>query len=461
MSDKLNQAIKYVKAGDKEYGKHLLVEVLNADPANDKAWLWMSAVVDTDEMRRECLEKVLEYNPRNQAAKKGLEQLRLQAAPAVQARPAPPPEKVETALPPRPVARQPIAPAEHTLPEQPVEVAQPRLIPALGFEFKIMRKGQAQGLRFQRGKATGQQLMLGEQSLDYGAIGDTTTRENYLLMEIAPGTPLDKKFTEALNDNILSIVVQKAEALELERYIDRRCSDLQVEQNRQRLFQAGQGDLFRTVACPECQALIDLSELDKTPYMYCRFCESIFTEERVASKGNVYRICQDCHMFDRIKDYTEFYFYFLVVAYGYSSKTRYVCDNCAHSMFKKMLLLNLLFILGVPAAIYVKIKSLRGRAPHLKKLAEANALARKGDYQKAAPIYDLLYKKIPEHPGLLTNQGLGHLAAGDEGGALAHLQRAQKACSNYIPALWWINRITKASEKARFDPGDFELQTPH
>jgi hypothetical protein len=70
VSDKLNQAIKYIKSGDKDYGKHLLVEVLNADPTNDKAWLWMSAVVDTDEMRRECLEKVLEHNPRNQAAKK-------------------------------------------------------------------------------------------------------------------------------------------------------------------------------------------------------------------------------------------------------------------------------------------------------------------------------------------------------------------------------------------------------
>jgi hypothetical protein len=456
VSDKLNQAIKYIKAGDKEYGKHLLIEVLNAEPENAQAWLWMSAVVDTDELRRECLEKVLEYNPRNQAAKKGLEQLRREAAPpAAQARPAPPLEKLKPTVPP--VARQPVAQAAHAPPEQPVEVSQPRLIPALGFEFKIMRKGQAQGLRFQKGKATGQQLVLGEQTLDYGAIGDTTTRENYLFMEIAPGTQLDRKFSEALNDNVLSVVVHKTEALELERYIDRRCSDLQVENNRQRLFQAGRGDLFRTVTCPECQALIDLSELDKTPYMYCRFCESIFTEERVASRGNVYRICQDCHMFDRIKDYNEFYFYFLVVAYGYSSKTRYVCDNCAHSMFKKMLLLNLIFILGVPAAIYVKIKSLRGRAPHLKKLAEANALARKGDYQKAAPIYDLLYKKIPEHPGLLTNQGLGHLAAGDEGGALAHFQRAQKACSSYMPALWWINRLTSTPDQARFDPGDFEV----
>ncbi len=450
MSDKLNQAIKYVKSGDKEYGKHLLTEVLDAEPENEQAWLWMSAVVDTDELRRECLQKVLQYNPRSQMAKRGLEQL--QHRPAAQARPAPPAELEPAA--PRPSAQQPVAQAE-----QPVQALQPKLISALGFEFKLIRNGQAQGVRFQKGKATGQQFMLGEQSLDYDAIGDTTTRENRLFMKIAPGTQLDKKFSEALNGNVLGISVHKTEALELERYIDRRCSDVQVERNRQRLFQAGRGDLFRTVACPECQAVIDLSELDKTPFTYCRFCESIFTQARVATQGNIYHICDECHMFDRIRDYTEFYFYFLVVVYGYSSKTRYVCDNCAHSIFKKTLLMNLLFIIGVPFSIYVKIKSLTGRAPHLKKLAEANSLARKGRYRKARAIYSLLYKKIPEHPGLLTNQGLGHLAGGDESGALAHLQRAQKACCNYIPALWWINRITSASEKAKFDPGDFDEQT--
>lgn len=72
MEDKLKIAINKIKSGDKEAGKELLLEVLNAEPENDKAWVWMSAVVDTDELRRECLEEALMYNPFNETAQRGL-----------------------------------------------------------------------------------------------------------------------------------------------------------------------------------------------------------------------------------------------------------------------------------------------------------------------------------------------------------------------------------------------------
>ncbi len=74
--DDLEQAIALIKSGEKADGQQLLIEVLKTDPKNDAAWVWMSAVVDTDDMRRECLEEALKFNPSNRAAALGLEKLR-------------------------------------------------------------------------------------------------------------------------------------------------------------------------------------------------------------------------------------------------------------------------------------------------------------------------------------------------------------------------------------------------
>jgi len=75
MEDKLNLAVNKIKTGDKEAGKQILMELLDANPENDKAWVWMSAVVGTDELRRECLEEALMYNPFNETAQRGLEKI--------------------------------------------------------------------------------------------------------------------------------------------------------------------------------------------------------------------------------------------------------------------------------------------------------------------------------------------------------------------------------------------------
>jgi hypothetical protein len=49
--------------------------MLEANPQHEDAWLWMSAVVDTDEQRIDCLTRVLAINPDNAPARKGLAHL--------------------------------------------------------------------------------------------------------------------------------------------------------------------------------------------------------------------------------------------------------------------------------------------------------------------------------------------------------------------------------------------------
>jgi tetratricopeptide (TPR) repeat protein len=71
----LRQAVDAIKAGDQETGQTLLVEALNLDEDNEVAWLWMTRCVDEIDLKRECFERVLEINPENTRAIRGLKRL--------------------------------------------------------------------------------------------------------------------------------------------------------------------------------------------------------------------------------------------------------------------------------------------------------------------------------------------------------------------------------------------------
>lgn len=71
----MNQAINAIKAGDLTGGRKLLESVLEANPNNESAWMWMSAAVSSDDERRHCLEQVLRLNPDNEQARLGMEKL--------------------------------------------------------------------------------------------------------------------------------------------------------------------------------------------------------------------------------------------------------------------------------------------------------------------------------------------------------------------------------------------------
>ncbi len=97
MLPSLPEAIAAIKAGDKQTGRALLADILQADLHNEAAWLWMSSVVDTPAEKRRCLERVLSINPNNQSARRGLSMLG-EPPPA----PTPPPLPPVVAPPPPP-----------------------------------------------------------------------------------------------------------------------------------------------------------------------------------------------------------------------------------------------------------------------------------------------------------------------------------------------------------------------
>ena len=318
----------------------------------------------------------------------------------------------------------------------------------LTFKFRYVINAHAQGIFAKKGIVNEQEILLDKERLIYDDIADSTTRDRRIVLTLSPSASLSKKVSEKVIENsYLVLEIYNAKPLEIERFVDRISSKKEVEQKQRQLIAAGQGNLFRSAVCPHCEATIDLSDLNRSSYIYCRFCETVFRETQTAiTRGDNYRVCDECQMFDRVKGYTEFYFYFLLVVYGYSYQRRHLCDNCAGNLFVKMLLVNFIFLLGIIPSLCVKIKSMMGRDPELKQLARANALARKGKYEKAAGFYEQLHQSYTEHPGLLMNQGIGHLKGNDLAGASTYFKRSLTACSNYLPTLRLLQRMQAAVE---------------
>ena len=75
MAVSLDLAISAIRAGRKQEGRQLLNLLIQQNPNDQMAWLWMSQVVDTNEQRSRCLYHVLSLNPESQLARRGLQML--------------------------------------------------------------------------------------------------------------------------------------------------------------------------------------------------------------------------------------------------------------------------------------------------------------------------------------------------------------------------------------------------
>lgn len=73
--EKLAQGIKAAKQGDRITAQNLLYDVVEADPHNEAAWVWLSYLAGTIADRKICLENVLVINPANDYALRGMAQI--------------------------------------------------------------------------------------------------------------------------------------------------------------------------------------------------------------------------------------------------------------------------------------------------------------------------------------------------------------------------------------------------
>lgn len=75
LQKKLQDGVDAARRGDRATGRRLLEEVVEQDPDNELAWIWLASCVNTLRERRECLERVLEINPNNPRAREALSKL--------------------------------------------------------------------------------------------------------------------------------------------------------------------------------------------------------------------------------------------------------------------------------------------------------------------------------------------------------------------------------------------------
>ncbi len=105
VQERLREGIAAAKAGQRERARELLIRIVEEDEENLAAWLWLSGVVDSLDDKEVCLENVLELDPGNDAARKGLAWVRRQ--------------KGTQPPPPRPAPSPPPSPGKGSAPAEP------------------------------------------------------------------------------------------------------------------------------------------------------------------------------------------------------------------------------------------------------------------------------------------------------------------------------------------------------
>lgn len=166
------------------------------------------------------------------------------------------------------------------------------------FKFHYVLGGSTVGFRATKGRVGEKVLTMGEDHLPFDRIVDTTTRGKRLVVALSPEFQAKGKMAKHVIDG-RALVLEPTEptARALEMAIDRKCAELQAARRRAELEASGQQHLIRTELCPACGAKVDLSGLEPTPYVYCRFCESIFTRDRKrVTSGDRFSVCDECGM---------------------------------------------------------------------------------------------------------------------------------------------------------------------
>lgn len=118
-AERLPEAIKLVRAGQKDQARLILQQIVMEDPGNETAWLWFVECLPTLTGRIQALETFVQMNPEAQRARLGLNALRAKAQQAGAAGPAKP---AIIPAPPSDAVTPPTAPLEPAVPVEPAVV---------------------------------------------------------------------------------------------------------------------------------------------------------------------------------------------------------------------------------------------------------------------------------------------------------------------------------------------------
>ncbi|MEM8680941.1 MAG: hypothetical protein AAGF97_16470, partial [Planctomycetota bacterium] len=234
--------------------------------------------------------------------------------------------------------------------------------------------------------------------------------------------------------------VTRGSAKQLKQLLGQARSVCWARERREKLESEGRGSEFREAVCPHCQATIDLTGYDASPEVHCEFCHTTWpadpTDQSQTKAMKPYRLCDECGMYSKPRRFTIFYFYFLLVVYGFSSRPTWRCPACMRGEAWKMLFGNLLFVIGVPVAIVQLVRAYGGTdvGGPLPGLDAANLKARNQRLEHAIADYHKILEAQPVSSGVKYNIGLAFLHNEDLEGAAKMLEYSLKDCDNFAPA---------------------------
>lgn len=81
MSSQLHEAVRLAQAGNKDEARQMLRQIIQTDPNNEMAWLWLASVAAERGEYQHALQEVLRINPANQQARDLMAQLQQQQIP--------------------------------------------------------------------------------------------------------------------------------------------------------------------------------------------------------------------------------------------------------------------------------------------------------------------------------------------------------------------------------------------
>ncbi len=307
-------------------------------------------------------------------------------------------------------------------------------IPVFSFKFHwLNEQGVATTMFAKKASFDGKMLVLDETTIPVAAILQSVVRDNRLVLVIFTGVEENPVTHLLLQPSSIKVTNDLKARLDIAR------SDVWAKQHQEELEKKGLGHTYRGEECPVCTATLILTDMPKSPQLYCHFCDSLSTIDPLndpIKNEKDFKICEECGMYSKPQKFTIFYFYFLLVVYGWWSKATWRCPACMRGEAWKMLFGNLIFVLGVPTAIIQLIRAYGSDAVSgtFKGLNSGNLKARKGDVVGALKNYRAILDRVPYSAGVKYNLGSALLRQGDQQRAADTFELALEDCSNYAPA---------------------------
>lgn len=299
--------------------------------------------------------------------------------------------------------------------------------------YWLDENGNATSFRRKLGHVDDQNMVLDETEIPVISIASVSVRDSNILLAVT---------TENVEQPIAIFLIQltsNKQAAGVKRRLDLSRSVIWAKNHRLELVEKGHDYLYRDATCENCGATLILSKMPQTPQVYCHFCDSLRTVEYRSDpivNETEFRICDNCRMYSKPQKFTTFYFYFLLFIYGFSSDSSWKCGGCMRGEAWKMFFGNLLFVLGVPFAIYQLTRAYMGDAVtgKFKGLDKGNLKAAQGDVEGALAQYEAILEHVPYSAGVKYNLGIALLAKGDLEHAAQVFELALDDCANYTPA---------------------------